>query len=73
MTTQNEVKIDCPPCGKDGDIHKIIYGMPTPEFDFDNYESGGCVIFDEAPNWMCRNCRWEGVRKPPSKKSAGAL
>ncbi len=57
----------CPQCKGQGDIHQIIYGFPTEDFDFDIYESGGCVVSYPQPNWRCRNCGWEGVRKPRRK------
>ena len=67
MANKDQTKIDCPTCGTRGDIHKIVYGHPTPDFDFDEFESGGCEVFFDQPNWMCRNCGWDGVRKPRSK------
>ena len=67
MATQDQAQIDCPYCGTRGDIHKILYGMPTSDFDFDLYEVGGCTVLLDQPNWMCRTCRWEGTRKPRSK------
>ena len=70
MTTQVEVKLECPKCGTAGDIHQIIYGMPAPDFDFEKYEVGGCMVLGEMPKWMCRNCGWEGVRKPRKKSSS---
>jgi len=70
MTTQEEVKLNCPKCGTASDIHQIIYGMPAPDFDFEKYEVGGCMVLGEMPKWMCRNCGWEGVRKPRKKSSS---
>ena len=70
MVTQDQAQIDCPNCGTRGDIHKILYGMPTPDFDFDLYEVGGCMVFIDQPNWMCRTCRWEGTRKPRRKSAS---
>ena len=68
MSTQKEKRIICPTCKEMGDVHKIIYGMPTADFDFEKYEVGGCVVFFmEKPNWKCRNCGWEGPSKPRSR------
>ena len=72
MATQYEVKLECPKCGTNGDIHKIIYGMPTGDFDFEKYEVGGCVMMGEMPNWKCRNCGWEGIRKPRQKSNSSS-
>lgn len=67
MSKTRETSMNCPQCKEQGDIHQIIYGMPSGDFDFDKYEVGGCVIFNFHPNWRCRNCRWEGERKPRRK------
>lgn len=66
-TDQTVEKIYCPTCGSRGDIHKIVYGFPAPGFDSETYEMGGCTIFFDEPNWMCRTCGWEGVNKPRRK------
>ena len=69
MSTKVEKRLICPTCKDLGDIHKIIYGMPTADFDFVKYEVGGCaVLFMENPNWKCRNCGWEGLNKPRTRK-----
>lgn len=49
-----------PKCGKCGTETKaILYGMPGEDFDFENFESGGCIVSDESPIWFCRNCGWQ--------------
>lgn len=49
-----------PKCGKCGKETKaILYGMPGEDFDFENFESGGCIIDNDSPIWLCRSCGWE--------------
>ena len=68
MNTYSKKVIICPTCKNQGDIHEIIYGMPAPDFDFEKYEVGGCeAFFGETPKWKCRNCGWEGKKKPRSR------
>ena len=53
----------CPKCGSD-EVAEILYGYPTPETfetqDRGEIELGGCVISEDAPQWVCKNCkgRW---------------
>ena len=69
-TNQTIEKIYCPTCGSRGDVHKIIYGFPTSDFDSVTYEMGGCIVFGDQPNWKCRTCGWEGINKPRHKSPA---
>jgi O-acetyl-ADP-ribose deacetylase (regulator of RNase III) len=48
----------CPNCGKPA--LPITYGLPT-ERDFmdPNFYSGGCIIWEESPDWACRACEAE--------------
>jgi hypothetical protein len=57
-------KVQCPYCQDAGDVHEIIYGMPGHDFDFEKYEVGGCLVFDEQPDYRCRVCDWVGFKKP---------
>ena len=50
----------CPECGEIGMLRKIIYGMPSDDFNFDKYIVGGCII-SEA-DISCPNCEWSGSR-----------
>jgi transcription elongation factor Elf1 len=63
MTNTNSRKlprrIACPQCGEVG-LQKIIYGMPSDDFNFDKYIVGGCIV-SEA-NIGCTNCEWSGTR-----------
>ena len=51
----------CPECGQVGTVRKIIYGMPGPDFDFEKYEVGGCVVTGHDPQHACRECGWSGT------------
>ena len=52
----------CPNCGVKGTLKKIIYGMPSDDFDFEKYIVGGCVVSDLDPEIGCRRCGWRGMR-----------
>ena len=43
--------VKCPFCADGGDVHEIVYGMPSEDFDFEKYEVGGCIVFDDAPDY----------------------
>ncbi len=53
----------CPKCGSDA-VVDILFGYPTPEAfearDRGEIELGGCVINEDDPQWVCKNCenRW---------------
>ena len=49
----------CPKC--DGtEIRQIMYGLPTQEtldrVERGEVQLGGCMIFDDMPDWVCRSC-----------------
>src|SRR5206468_1938907 len=53
----------CPECGQ-GEISRIVYGLPTQE-TLDRavrgeFELGGCLWDLEEPDWVCKGCahRW---------------
>ena len=52
----------CPKCGERGTLKEIIYGMPGPDFDHNEYIVGGCVISASDPEFGCSICGWEGAR-----------
>jgi len=52
-------RIACPQCGEVG-LQKIIYGMPSDDFNFDKFIVGGCIV-SEA-NIGCPKCEWSGIR-----------
>ena len=47
--------VKCPFCGSE-DIKDIIYGLPSPDFDYSKYISGGCCVMPDSPQWHCDNC-----------------
>ena len=63
MTNTNSRKplrhIACPQCGEVG-LQKIIYGMPSDDFNFDKYIVGGCIVSES--NIGCTKCEWSGTR-----------
>jgi hypothetical protein len=64
----------CPSCAKETDVKKIIYGMPSDDFNFEKYEVGGCLMEENAPTHMCTECGKRFIikkvarPKPQSKK-----
>ena len=63
------ISVKCPFCADGGDVHEIVYGMPSEDFDFEKYEVGGCIVFDDAPDYRCRTCDWVGYKKPLKKRA----
>ena len=55
--------LSCPQCGQKGNLQRIIYGMPTHDFDFEKYAVGGCLVFDNQPDVRCKDCGWSGIRE----------
>jgi hypothetical protein len=49
----------CPSCGELGTLRKVIYGMPSDDFDFDKYIVGGCMP-SYYLNTGCIKCEWIG-------------
>ena len=45
----------CPFCRSD-DIKEIVYGLPSADFDYSKYISGGCCVSPDSPKWHCDNC-----------------
>ena len=41
-------------------MQRIIYGMPSDDFEFDKYIVGGCVMADYDIG--CKKCGWTGMR-----------
>jgi hypothetical protein len=50
----------CPQCGEVG-LQKIMYGMPSEDFDFEKYIVGGCM--PSEADLGCRSCEWTGTRE----------
>lgn len=53
----------CPSCAIVGGLKRIVFGMPTKEFDFERFISGGCCISEDDPEIGCVNCGWAGKRR----------
>ena len=54
--------VSCPKCGEKGTLKKILYGMPSSEFDHSKYIVGGCIVTESDPEIGCTKCEWEGMR-----------
>ena len=54
--------LSCPECGQKGTLQRIIYGMPSHDFDFEKYAVGGCLVEDNQPDVRCRDCGWSGLK-----------
>lgn len=52
----------CYVCTDGGDLHKILYGFPADNFDFEQFEVGGCVVYEGMPDYRCRECGWETTK-----------
>ena len=52
----------CPEC-ESKEVIPIMYGLPSPEAELEREKGkiilGGCLIFEENPNWHCKNCGHE--------------
>lgn len=51
--------ISCPGCAEIG-LHKISYGLPSDDFDFEKNIVGGCIMSDDDIG--CKKCGWTGNR-----------
>ena len=47
--------VKCPFCDSE-DIKDIIYGLPSPDFDYSKYIPGGCCVTPNSLKWHCDNC-----------------
>ena len=55
--------LPCPGCGTKNALMKIIYGMPTPDFDYSKNISGGCCLDFNSPDFACKSCNWQGRKE----------
>lgn len=59
-------KGECPKC-KSENIVKIIYGYPSPstmkKAERGKISLGGCCIGENDPNWHCKDCKNEFIKK----------
>jgi hypothetical protein len=60
----------CPSCGGVGVLRRILYGMPSADFDFDKFIVGGCCVTDVDPEVGCVKCDWVGKRDSLVKGSS---
>ena len=56
-------ELPCPSCGVKRALIKIVYGMPTPDFDYSKYISGGCCMDLDSPDYSCKTCDWQGQKE----------
>jgi hypothetical protein len=58
-TDGRDMPAACPACGS-ADVIAILYGLPGHEiFEQERageIELGGCIVFDDQPDWRCRTC-----------------
>ena len=52
----------CPQCQQKAVLQRILYGYPSPDFDYSRYASGGCLIEPGQPDIACKACGWSGDR-----------
>jgi hypothetical protein len=46
----------CPVCKSIEGVRAYIYGMPSQEPNPAKYVLGGCLIFDDMPDFKCLKC-----------------
>lgn len=57
---EDEESMEGPDCGScSNKTTPILYGMPGEDFNFEKFESGGCIVSDSDPVWVCRKCGWQ--------------
>ena len=49
--------IKCPECNTGEFLKKILYGMPSEDFDFKSFHVGGCI--PSQATLHCSKCDWE--------------
>ena len=53
--------VPCPACGAD-DAARILYGLAAVEERLEELLKsgkvtlGGCLVYDDAPTWLCNGC-----------------
>jgi len=53
------MKPKCSNCQTKLFVKRIVYGLPSDEFDFERFHVGGCIP-NEA-TFHCTKCGWEAV------------
>jgi hypothetical protein len=51
------MKLSCPNCLSSEYLKKILYGMPSEDFDYAKFAVGGCIPSNATVR--CSNCEWE--------------
>ena len=46
----------CPTCGSSDDVREYLYGMPSEEPDPAKYVVGGCLVWEDMPDYKCISC-----------------
>jgi DNA-directed RNA polymerase subunit RPC12/RpoP len=46
----------CPICKSAEGVRLYLYGLPIGEQDPKKYVIGGCLIFDDMPDYKCLSC-----------------
>jgi hypothetical protein len=47
---------ECPVCKTSEGIREYIYGLPIEEPDESKYIFGGCLVFEDMPDYKCLKC-----------------
>ena len=46
----------CPICNSTQGVRRYLYGMPDEMPDPDKYVIGGCVVYEDMPDYKCVTC-----------------
>jgi hypothetical protein len=61
MKLREILKSNCPKCGGNNSLRKILYGLPMEEPDDSKYVLGGCCPPEIEPDVQCGTCGWQGI------------
>jgi len=51
------MKPKCPNCDSKQYLKRIVYGLPSSDFNFEKFHSGGCMPCEAK--FHCSKCGWE--------------
>jgi hypothetical protein len=57
------MKRKCPNCNSSDGVRTILWGMPSDWPDESKYYIGGCLMSENAPDYKCITCGWEGFKR----------
>ena len=61
----------CPKCLSKDSVIPIRYGMPGIEMQNEYHEGkiklGGCMVYEESPNYHCKDCKYEWPKRRPKE------